>query len=124
MFLLLLTSLTIHSTDYIIRLASLIRFSLGFFSYLSSRLQRNFQSDLWYSSAMHRSFPFSSLCTLLFCLPLPPHIKHHLCADDSQDSETADNVQILMTRTSTCWITDSKLIIYDDKTETILSGLC
>lgn len=57
-------------------------------------------------------------------------LKHHFYADDSQlqDSDTPDNVQSLLTRTSDCytdiknWMTHNKLQLNDDKTEAMLIG--
>ena len=57
-------------------------------------------------------------------------IHHHFYADDSQlfDSDTPDNVQTLLTRTSDCyidiknWMSDNKLQLNDDKTESMIVG--
>ena len=55
-------------------------------------------------------------------------LNHHFYADDSQlhDSDTPDNVQTLLRHTSDCydeiknWMTNNKLKLNDDKTESIL----
>ena len=55
-------------------------------------------------------------------------LKHHFYADDTQlhDSDSPDNIQTLLTRTSDCysdvknWMTNNKLQLNDDKTEAIM----
>jgi exonuclease III len=109
-----------------------------FTSYLSDRKQTVLIKGT-YSQPAHLTCGVpqgSVLGPVLFTLYTSPlstiikshSLKHHFYADDTQlqDSDSPDNIQNLLTRTSDCysdvknWMTNNKLKLNDDKTESIL----